>query len=159
MRGMTFKKKLLTIQPLIELAGRRLKRYYVTSEIAPVTADIEQAATELLPKLTQDADATPPARFIVRYRGGDGAALLNAHTSARDNVLHVRGEAAAQPELDCPDDDPTHFIVLDRPWIGCVWEFPPIHRDCNAWVRHILMPEVPGLDGYLADSIPSGHTR
>jgi hypothetical protein len=60
-RGMTFKKKPLTSQPLIEVAGRRLKCYYV------------------------------------------------------DNVLHVRGEAAAQPELDCPDDDPTHFIVLDRP--------------------------------------------
>jgi hypothetical protein len=154
-RGMTFKKKLLTIQPLIELAGRRLKRYHVTSEIAPVTADIEQAATEPLPKLTQDADATPPARFIVLYRGGDGA----AHAWARDNVLHVRGEAAAQPELDCPDDDPTHFIVLDRPRIGCVWELPPIHRDRNARVRHILMPEVPDLDGYLADSMPSGQTR
>jgi hypothetical protein len=60
-RGMTFKKKLLTIQPLIELAGRRLKRCSVTSEIT--------------------------------------------------------------------------------------------------WVRPILMPEVPGLDGYLADSMPSGHTR
>jgi hypothetical protein len=34
-----------------------------------------------------------------------------------------------------------------------------IHRDRNAWVRHILMPEVPDLDGYLADSMPSGHTR
>lgn len=159
MRGMTFKKKLLTSQPLIEMAGRRLKRYYVTSEIAPAAADIEQAATELLPKLTEDADATPPARFIVLYRGGDGAALLNAHTRARDNVLHVRGEAAAQPELDCRDDDPTHFIVLDRPWIGCVWELPPIHRDRNAGVRHILLPEVPDLDGYLADSMPSGQTR
>jgi hypothetical protein len=42
---MTFKKKRPTIQPLIELAGRRLKRCYVTSEIAPVTADIEQTAT------------------------------------------------------------------------------------------------------------------
>jgi hypothetical protein len=33
------------------------------------------------------------------------------------------------------------------------------HRDRNAWVRHILMPEVPDLDGYLAHSLPSGHTR
>jgi hypothetical protein len=57
-----------------------------------------------LPKLTQDAGAAP-RRFIVLYRGGDGAAFLNAHTWARDNVLRVRGEAAAQPELDCPDDD------------------------------------------------------
>jgi hypothetical protein len=26
-------------------------------------------------------------------------------------------------------------------------------------VRHILMPDAPDLDGYLADSMPSGHTR
>ena len=32
-------------------------------------------------------------------------------------------------------------------------------KRCYAWVRHILMPEVPDLDGYLADSMPSGHTR
>jgi hypothetical protein len=70
-----------------------------------------------------------------------------------------RGAAPGQPELDCPDDDPTHFIVVDRPWIGCVWELPPIHRERNAWVRHILMPDAPDLDGYLADSMLSGHTR
>jgi hypothetical protein len=62
---MTFTEKLLTSQPPIEVAGRRFKRYYVTSEIAPVTADIERAA--------------------------------------------------AQPEPDCPDGDPAHFIVVDRP--------------------------------------------
>jgi hypothetical protein len=43
---MTFTEKLLTSQPPIEVGGRRFKRYYVTSEIAPVTADIERAATE-----------------------------------------------------------------------------------------------------------------
>jgi hypothetical protein len=110
---MTFKEKLLTSLPPIEVAGRRLKRYYVTSETAPVTPDIGQAATELLPKLAPDADGTPPAGFI----------------------------------------------VLDRPWIGCVWELPPIHHERNAWVRHILRPDLPNLAGYLADSMPPGPTR
>ena len=45
-RDMAFTEKLLTSQPPIEVAGRRLKRYYVTSEIAPVTAGIEQAALD-----------------------------------------------------------------------------------------------------------------
>jgi hypothetical protein len=156
---MTFKEKLLTSQPPIEVEGRWLKRYYVTSEIASVTADIERAATELLPKLTPGADWTTPAGFIVLHRGDDGAAYLNAHTWVWHNVLHMRGAAAAQPELGCPDDDPAHFIVLDRPWIGCVWELPPINHERNAWVRHILMPGSPDLHGYLADSMPSGHTR
>lgn len=66
---MTFTDKLLTSQPPIEVAGRRFKRYHVTSEIAPVTADIERAATELLPKLAPEADRTPPAGFIVLHGG------------------------------------------------------------------------------------------
>jgi hypothetical protein len=35
----------------------------------------------------------------------------------------------------------------------------PLHRERNAWVRHILMGDSPDLDGYVADSMPSGHTR
>jgi hypothetical protein len=158
-RGMTFQEKLLTSQPPVEVSGRRMKRYYVTSGTAPITADIERAAIELLPRLAPDADSTPPAGFIVLHRGGDGATYLNAYTWVWDNALHMRGAVAAQPELDCPDDDPTHFIALDRPWIGCVWELSPIHHERNAWVRHILLPGAPDLDAYVADSMPSGRTR
>jgi hypothetical protein len=114
---MTFTEKRLASRPPIEVAGRRFKRYYVTSEIAPVTADIERAATKLLPKLAPAADRTPPAGFIVLHTCGDGAAYLNAYTWA------------------------------------------PIHHERNAWVRHILMPDASDLDGYLADSMLSGHTR
>ena len=46
---MTFTEKLLTSQPPIEVAGRRFKRYYVTSEIAPVTWLMEMTRTEETP--------------------------------------------------------------------------------------------------------------
>src|ERR1700722_12551147 len=157
-RHMAFTEKLLTSQPPIEVAGRRLKRYYVTSEIAPVTAGIEQAALEQLPKLAPDTDGAPPSGFIVLHRGGDGAAYLNAYTWVWDNVLHMRGAAAAQPALGCTDKDPAHFIELDRPWIGCVWELPPIQHERDAWVRHMLAPDVADLDGYLTDAMPPGRT-
>jgi hypothetical protein len=48
-RDMTFEEKLLTSQPPVEVAGRRIKRYNSTSGTAPVTADIERAAVELSP--------------------------------------------------------------------------------------------------------------
>jgi hypothetical protein len=76
-----------------------------------------------------------------------------------DNVLHFRAAAAAQPALGCPDADPTHFMVIeDRPWIGCVWELPPIAHERDAWVRHMLLPEKADLDAYLADFMPDGMT-
>ncbi|MBV9449562.1 MAG: hypothetical protein JO345_27075 [Streptosporangiaceae bacterium] len=155
---MPFTEKLLTSLPPIAAGGRQFKRYYVTSETASISPEIEAAAFETLPKLLPEADGTPAAGFVVLHRGGDGAAYLNAYTWVWDNVLHMRAAAAAQPVLGCPDDDPTHFLVVDRPWIGCVWELPPIQHERDAWVRHMLVPDVADLDGYLADAIPDGWT-
>src|SRR6478736_3576102 len=128
--AVAFREKFLTVPPPIEVAGRRIKRYHVTA----------------------------PATFVVLHRGGDDGAYLNAYSWVWDNVLHFRGAAAGQPVLGCPDQDPTHFITPDLPWIGCVWELPPILHERDAWVRHMLAPDTPDLDAYLADSLPEGTT-
>lgn len=60
--------------------------------------------------------------------------------------------------LGCPDRDPTHFVPVERPWIGCVWELPPIQHERDAWVRHLLAPDTPDLDAYLVDSLAEGTT-
>jgi hypothetical protein len=158
-RGMTFTEKLVTGRPPLEAAGRRFKRYYVTTESARITAEIERAALRMLPALLPELDGTPPAGFIVLHRGQDGAAYLIAYTWVWDNVLHVRSAAAAQPELGCPDGDPAHFMVLDRPWAGCVYELEPLGHERDAWIRHVLAPQVPDLDGYLADSMVKEQAR
>lgn len=152
-RRMTFTEKLLASRPPVTADGRRFKRYYVSTASATITAEIERAAFRVLPALLPVADGTPPAGFIVLHRGEDGAAYLLAYTWVWDNVLHVRSAAAAQPELGCPDDDPTHFTVLDRPWAGCVYELVPLGHERDAWIRYMLAPSVPDLDGYLADSM------
>jgi hypothetical protein len=156
---MPFTEKLLSSAPPIEVAGRRLKRYYVTSETAVFTPEIERAAVDIVPKLMSEPDQTPPAGFIVLHRGGDGAAYVVTYTWVWDNVLHVGSATAAQPALGNPDDDPTHFVVLDRPWMGCVYELRPVGYERDAWIRHMLAPSVPDLDGYLADSMAPGYTR
>lgn len=155
---MAFKEKLLSCLPPVEVGERRYKRYYLTSEAAVITLEVETAAFGLLPELLPEMDGTPPAGFVVLHRGGDGAAYLNAYTWVWDNVLHMRGAVAAQAVLGCPDEDPTHFMPLGRPWIGCVWELPPIQHERDAWVRHMLMPDVANLDGYLGDTMPGGTT-
>jgi hypothetical protein len=50
------------------------------------------------------------------------------------------------------------MVIEDRPWIGCVWELPPIAHERDAWVRHMLLPDKPDLDAYLADFMPDGLT-
>ena len=155
---MAFEEKWLSSHPPVQVGRRHYKRYYVTSATAVVTPEVEKAAFGALPGLLPEMDSTPPAGFVVLHRGGDGAAYLNAFTWVWDNVLHMRGAAAAQPALGCPDNDPTHFMPLDRPLIGCVWELPPIQHERDAWVRHMLMPSVADLNGYLGDTMPGGTT-
>jgi len=157
---MTFTEKFLRARPSIEVAGRSVKRYHVAPGPEGVEPEVEQAALAILPKLLPDPDGTPPATFVVVHRSrGDNAAYLNAYSWVWDNVLYFRAAASAQPELGCPDNDPTSFIVIeDRPWIGCVWELPPIAHERDAWVRHMLLPGQPDLGAYLADFMPDGLT-
>jgi hypothetical protein len=157
---MTYREKLIWAEPPVQVAGRYIKRYYVVP--GPERAfepGIEKAALDMLPSLLPDPDGTPPATFAVFHRGGDGAAYLVVYSWVWDNVLHARSAAAAQPVLGCPDDDPTHFMVLDRPWAGCTYELPPLLHERDAWVRHMLVPDQPDLDGYLADSMADGITE
>jgi hypothetical protein len=155
---MSFAEKLLLTPPPIEVAGRRIKRYHVTANPAGIDPRVEKAAYAILPDLLPEPDGTPPATFVVLHRGGDNGAYLNAYSWVWDNVLHFGGAAAGQPVLGCPDDDSANFIRLDKSWIGCVWELPPILHERDAWVRHMLAPDKPDLEAYLADSLPEGTT-
>ncbi|MCX5327050.1 hypothetical protein ACWGDS_10555 [Streptomyces sp. NPDC055059] len=155
---MAFEEKLLWSLPPVEVAGRRVKRYHVSGDPAGIAPEVEEAAYAMLPELLPDPDGTPPATFVVVHRGGDDGAYINAYSWVWDNVLHFRGAAAGQPVIGCPDSDPTRFVILDLPWIGCVWELPPVLHERDAWVRHMLVPDAPDLDGYLADSLTDGTT-
>lgn len=156
---MTFTEKLLRVPSPIQVGGRHVKRYHVTADPAGMDPEIERAAYAILPRLLPEAqDGTPPAAFTVLHQGADGGVYLNAYSWVWNNVLYFGGAAAAQPVLGCPDLDPTHFICLDRPWIGCVWELPPLGHERDAWVRHVLVPDRADLDAYLVDSLPEGST-
>lgn len=156
--AMAFEEKLLTVPPPIEVAGRHIKRYHVTADPAGIAPEVREAAYAILPKLLPEPDGTPAASFVVLHRGGDSGAYLNAYHWVWDNALLFRGAAAGQPVLGCPDRDPTHFVPTEQPWIGCVWELPPIQHERDAWVRHLLAPGTPDLAAYLADSMPEGTT-
>ena len=155
---MPFTEKFLTVPPPFEVAGRLIKRYYVTADLSGIAPDVEKAAYAILPELLPEPDGTPPATFVVVHRGNDDGSYINAYSWVWDNVLHYANAAAGQPALGCPDHDPTHFVRPELPWIGCVFELPPIQHERDAWVRHMLVPEIPDLDAYLIDSLPAGTT-
>jgi hypothetical protein len=152
---MAFTERYLRTPGVIEVAGRRVKRYHVNTSDGEIEQAIQQAAYGFLPGLLAESDGTPPAAFVVLHRGQD-AAYLNAYSWVWDNVLECHTAAAGIPFLGCEDDDPTNFKELAKSWIGCVWELPPLGHERSAWVRHMLAPDQPDLTSYLTDVLPEG---
>ena len=152
---MPFAPRFLTTPGLLELGGRSIKRYHVNIDDRPIEPAIVAAAHAFLPRLLAAPDTTPPASFTILHRGRQAAYLL-AYSWVWDNVIECHSAAAGEPFLGCADDDPTHFVELTRPWVGCVWELAPFGHERSAWVRHMLEPERADLAAYLADTFPEG---
>lgn len=150
--------KLIRSRPPVAVNGRVMKRYDVTVTDDPLRDDVVDAALVMLAELVPPAEeGTPPSGWVILHEGGDRTATyVNAYSWVWDNVVEFHGAASAQSHLGCPDDDPAHFVVLDRPWIGCIWELPPFGHERSAWVRHVFGADVPDLAAYLADLLPDG---
>ncbi|MFG3558892.1 hypothetical protein ACGGAQ_31405 [Micromonospora sp. NPDC047557] len=155
---MAFRDKDLRTPGPVTVDGWQLKRYHIDQPERPIEPEVEKAAYDLLPALLARAvsDGTPAAGWVVLHRGADSGAYLLAYTWVWDNALQVHIAVAGQPVLDCPDDDPTHFVELGRREVGCVWELAVLEHERAAWVRHMLVPQAPDLTGYLDDTRAEG---
>jgi len=155
----TFSEKYIRGAGVIETAGRRVKRYHVSADGGEIPGRIQDAAYGFLPRLLPGPDGeAPPAGWVVLHKGAAVPAYLVAYSWTWGNVVECRAAVAGIPELGCADENPENFTILDRPWMGCVWELAPLGHERGAWVRHILQPASPDLDGYLADVLPDGTT-
>ena len=156
---MTFSEKYLRTAGVIEAAGRQVKRYHVSATGGQIPQGIQHAAYGFLPRLLPESDGeTPPGGWVILHKGAGIPAYLVAYSWTWGNVVECRAAVAGIPELGCDDEDPENFRLLDRPWMGCVWELAPFGHERSAWVRHVLQPDPPDLAGYLADVLPDGTT-
>lgn len=154
---MTFTEKYLRTPGVLEIAGRQVKRYHVNTVDAEISGGVLSAAYDYLPRLLPEPDEeTPPASFAVLHRGSGAAAYLLGYSWVWGNVIECRTATAGVPFLGSEEEHPEKFVELTRPWIGCVWELPPLGHERSAWVRHVLAPEQPDLAAYLADMLPEG---
>lgn len=156
---MTFSEKYLWSPSAIEIVGRWVKRYHINTIGGQIADGIQGAAYQFLPQLLPEPDGqAPPAGWVILHKGAAAPAYLVAYSWTWGNVVECRAAVAGIPELGCDDENPENFKILDRPWMGCVWELAPFGHERSAWVRHVLQPETPDLDGYLADVLPAGTT-
>jgi len=153
---MSFAPRFLRSFGSADIGNRHVKRYHVNVHDREIEPAIVEAAEAFLPRLyPQAADETPPATFMILHRGLD-ATYLVAYSWVWDNVIECHSATAGILKFGCPDLDPSHFAVLERSWVGCVWELAPFEHERAAWVRHMLEAEPPDLAAYLADTHPPG---
>ncbi|MET8045623.1 hypothetical protein ABZU25_32735, partial [Micromonospora sp. NPDC005215] len=147
---MAFRDKELRTPGPVLVDGRHLKRYHIDQPERPIEPEVEKAAYDHLPLLLVDIvdDGTPAAGWVVLHRGADSGAYLLAYTWVWDNAVEVRVAAAGQPALDCPDEDPAHFVEVRRPAVGCVWEL--------AGEKAIFFVVVLGAAPSIANGVISG---
>ncbi len=156
---MTFAEKYIRAHGVVEAAGRQMKSYHISSVDGRIAEGIQEAAYRFLPMLLPKADdETEPAGWVILHKGDAIPAYLIAYSWIWVNVVECRAAVAGIPELGSDDENPMNFKILDKRWVGCVWELAPLGHERSAWVRHVLQPEAPDLDGYLADMLPDGST-
>jgi hypothetical protein len=156
---MSFREKYIQAHGVVEIAGRQMKRYHISSADGRIAQGIQEAAYQFLPMLLPKPDGeTPSAGWVILHKGDAVPAYLIAYSWTWLNVVECRAAAAGTPELGSDDENPRNFKILDKRWVGCVWELAPLGHERSAWVRHVLQPTVPDLDGYLADMLPDGST-
>ena len=157
-----FSERFLSSHGVVDVAGRKVKVYHLSVEDGPIEPHVVAAALATMPALVAAPDATTPsAAWAIVHRGRGGAAYALAYSWVWDNVIEAHSAAAGVPFLGCPDEDPTHFVPLTVPWIGCVWELGPFEHERSAWIRHMLSGET-NLAAYLGDACapgPSGGAR
>lgn len=137
------------------VGGHRVKRYHLNVADCAIEPEIEQAAYAFLPQLLATDDSTPAVAVSVLHRGEQASYLL-CYSWVWDNVLELHSAVAGIPLLGSPDSDPRHFVHLQKPWMGCVWELAAIANEPSAWVRHMITPSTPDVEGYLLDSRAPG---
>jgi hypothetical protein len=154
---MPFRDKFVRALPVLDLAGRKVKPYHITREpdttLAPVI--VEAAYTMAEQMLAPPDHEMPPASWLVLHEGKNSTYLC-VYDWVWGNAVEVISAAAGEPYLGCPDDDPAHFVPNARILAGCVWELTVLEHERAAWVEHMLVPDEPDLDAYLADVAADG---
>jgi hypothetical protein len=127
----------------------RIKRYGISYGRPTVRAELA-AAAEAAAERVLPSPAVTPTRYGVGFLGvhdGRGGNFVYVDWWERENELHhhlffSNADDPGELRAATPDDA-----------VACVWDLAVIGHERDAWVRHVLVPAVPDLDGYLADTL------
>ena len=129
--------------------GWRIKRYGIAYGRDAVRAELvdaaEAAAERVLP-----SPAVTPTRYGVGFLGvhdGRGGNFVYVNWWEQENELHHH------LFISSADEPVALGAATSEDAVACVWDLAVIGHERDAWVRHVLVPDLADVDAYLADTL------
>lgn len=133
-----------------DVEGWLVKVYQIDVDDASLPAPLVDAARATMRDLLPRAELHPPVGqrfgFSLLHRTADSFWNI-LYTWIDGTNLHLRASSIPRDDPDAP------FTPMTDPFVGCVWELPVIAHERTCWVRHVVQPEAPDHDAYLADRL------
>ncbi|MDF5752917.1 hypothetical protein [Spongiactinospora sp. TRM90649] len=149
---MGFDERFLRVLPPLNIGGQIIKRYHLNARDAELAPEVVKEAEAFLPQLLPDRGVATPASFLILHQGEE-AYYVNLYTWVWDGIV-LECHVAIKGNLPILEGA-TELTKIDQPWAAHIWELPMVTYERSAWVRHMLK-QIPDLDAYLSDSMPSG---
>jgi len=131
-------------QGVIDVAGWQLKQYLMTANPEPLPDETDRAARKIIVATLESAAPDElGVGFVVVHQGAEAVWLL---------IDMWRGDIICQRGFRAELDDPGTFVPIEAggPTV-CIWELEIFGFERDAFITHILRPEVPDIAAYLSD--------
>ncbi|MFD8081697.1 hypothetical protein ACFV4F_08360 [Kitasatospora sp. NPDC059722] len=127
--------------------GWRVKRYGISATRPRPPAHVIEAARRAVERSLPEAyPEALSCAFSVLHEDEDGCYVVVAWWSPNRLILHSRTWISAWA-------DPADWRPAPGAATACIWELVAMGAERDAWVRHVVRPDVPDLDGYLAATV------
>ncbi|WP_083753544.1 hypothetical protein [Actinosynnema sp. ALI-1.44] len=146
-RPLRYAPRSITTLPADQVHGWTVKRYGISALRETPQAEVFDFGrlTVCLSLPDSYGDALSYGYNVV-HEDEDGCYAVVGWWSRNRVILHTRTWLAGWTELTVPVEAPGHATA-------CIWEAVPMAHERDAWVRHVVRPERPDADAYLASTV------
>ncbi|MFF1724882.1 hypothetical protein [Streptomyces sviceus] len=127
--------------------GWTVKRYGISAtRPRPPEPVVEAARSAVLRTLPDAYDDALAYAYSVLHEDPDGCYVVVGWWSRNRVILHTRTWLS---QWEAPDD----WRPAPNGATACIWEMVAMAHERDAWVRHVVRPEVPDVEAYLASTV------
>jgi hypothetical protein len=150
-RPVVYQPRAVSALAVEEVEGWTVKRYGVSALRDTPPEQVLQLGQAAVRRSLPTAWSGPlRCGFSIVHEDEDGCYVVVAWWSVNRVILHTRTWLAEWDDLTALTEAPGHATA-------CLWELMVMCHERQAWLRTMVRPELPDLDGYLADLMPVGH--